>query len=139
MDVWKRGPIWQQNCFRVLRDSSLNTARAWGFKEFVRGLWHYSSHAWAANGWAYRLSWTVHSRLELVKKTDATSDKHLWGIINAIVLKMYNGHTESINRRIQRMKGRTRSFHARERCRNANYFHLGGLGPIPTSGGESMT
>jgi len=90
----------QQNRFRALRDSSLKTARAWAIKEFAMGLWHYSSRAWAAKGWTRWLSWAVRSRLEPMKKTAATIKKHLWGIINAVVLKAHNGPAESINSRI---------------------------------------
>lgn len=121
----------QQSRFRVLRDSSLKTARAWAIKEFAMSLWHYSSRTWAAKGWTRWLSWAVRSRLDQVKKTAATIKKHLWGIINAVVLKVHNGHAESINSRIQRMKSRARGFRNRERFRNAIYFHLGGLDLYP--------
>lgn len=69
----------------------------------------------------------MRSQLEPVKKTAATIKKHLWGIINAVVLKVHNGHAESINSRIQRMKSRARGFRNRERFRNEIYFHFGGL------------
>ena len=126
----------QKNRFRALRDSTLKTARAWAIKEFAMGLWHYSSRTWAAKGWARWLSWAVRSRLEPVKKTAATIKKHLWGIINAVVLKVHNGHAESINSRIQRMKNRARGFRNRERFRNAIYFHLGGLDLYPAQVGN---
>jgi transposase len=123
----------QQNRFRALRDSSLKTARAWAIKEFAMSLWHYSSRTWAGKGWARWLAWAVRSRLEPVKKTAATIKKHLWGIINAVVLKVHNGHAESINSRIQRIKSRARGYRNRERFRNAIYFHLGGLDLYPCS------
>ncbi|GIX26740.1 MAG: ISL3 family transposase [Burkholderiales bacterium] len=126
----------QQNRFRALRDSSLKTARAWAIKEFAMGLWHYNSRTWAAKGWARWLAWAVRSRLEPVKRTAATIKKHLWGIINAVVLKVHNGHAESINSRIQRMKSRARGFRNRERFRNAIYFHLGGLDLYPAQVGN---
>lgn len=121
----------QRNRFCALRDSSLKTARARVIKEFAMGLWHYTSRTWAAKGWARWLSWAVRSRLAPVKKVAATIKKHLWSIINAVVLKVHNGHAESINSRIQRIKAQARGFRNRERFRNAIYFHLGGLDLYP--------
>ncbi|PZP52301.1 MAG: hypothetical protein DI596_14100 [Azospira oryzae] len=73
----------------------------------------------------------MRSRLAPVKKVAATIKKHLWSIINAVVLKVHNGHAESINSRIQRIKAQARGFRNRERLRNAIYFHLGGLDLYP--------
>jgi len=52
--------------------------------------------------------------------------KHLWGIVNAIVLKADNGHAESVNSRIRMPRIRSR-----ERFKTAIYFHLGGLDLYP--------
>ena len=49
-----------------------------------------------------------------------------WGILNAVVLKVVNGHVESINSRIKTIKIRSRGFRNQERFRNAIHFHLGG-------------
>ena len=49
----------------------------------------------------------------------------------AIVLGLHNGHAESMNSRIQRLKHRACGFRNRERFRNAIYFHLGGLQLYP--------
>lgn len=72
----------------------------------------------------------------LVKKTAATRKKHRWGIINAVVLQVHNGHAESINSRLQRMKSRARGFCNREHCRNASDFHRGGLDLYPAQVGN---
>ena len=63
--------------------------------------------------------------------TDQTIKTHLWGILNAIVLKVSNGGTESINGRIQLIKARSRGFRNKARFRNAIYFYLGGLDLYP--------
>ena len=39
----------------------------------------------------------MRCRLEPVKKAAKTVKNHLWGIINAVVLKVSNGPAESIN------------------------------------------
>ena len=117
--------------FRALRESALKTARAWAIKEFGMSLWHYSSRTWAEKGWQRWLGWAVRSRLEPVKKVARTIKDHLWGIINAVVLKADNGGAESINSRIKMIKVRSRGFRNKERFRNAIYFHLGGLDLYP--------
>ena len=53
--------------------------------------------------------------------------KHLWGIMNAIVLKVSNGPAESINSRIKIVQTHACGFRNNERFVNAVYFHLGGF------------
>jgi transposase len=107
----------QRKQFAVLRDSTLKTARAWAIKELAMGLWHYRSRTWAEKGWESWLAWAMRSRLEPVKSAAKTIKRHLWGIINAVVLKLHNGHAESMNSRIQRIKRRACGFRSRERFR----------------------
>ena len=59
--------------------------------------------------------------------------EHLWGIINAIVLKASNGAAESINSRIKTVKIRGYEFRIVERLTTAIYFYLGGLDLYPAS------
>jgi transposase len=120
---------WQS--FKRLRESTLKTARAWAIKELAMSLWHYTSRTWAAKAWKSWLAWAVRCQLEPVKKVARTIKDHLWGIINAIVLKADNGGAESINSRIKMIKVRSRGFRNKERFRNAIYFHLGGLDLYP--------
>jgi transposase len=57
--------------------------------------------------------------------------EHLYGIVNAIVLRATNASSESANAKIQRVKRMACGFRNRERFRNAIYFHLGGLDLLP--------
>ena len=59
--------------------------------------------------------------------------KHLWGIVNAIILRATNGPAEGINSRIKTVKVRSRGLRNRERFANAILFHLGGLDLYPDS------
>ena len=121
----------QKQRFKALRDSTLKTARAWAIKELAMSLWGYVSKTWARKGWARWLSWAVRCRLEPMKKVAKTIKKHLWGILNAIVLKVSNGPAEGINSRIKAIKVRSHGFRNKERFANAIYFHLGGLDLYP--------
>lgn len=119
--------------FESLRESSLKTARAWAIKEHAMSLWHYSSRTWAEKSWTRWLSWAQRCRLEPMKKAARTVKEHLWGIINAVVLKKTNAAAESVNSRIQRIKHRACGFRNRERFRWAILFHLGGLDLYPAA------
>lgn len=121
----------QQRSFKALRDSTLKTARAWAIKELAMSLWHYVSKTWARKGWERWLSWAMRCRLEPVKKVAQTIKEHLWGILNAIMLKVSNGPAEGINSRIKALKVRSRGFRNKQRFANAIYFHLGGLDLYP--------
>ncbi len=121
----------QKKRFRQLKTSSLKTARAWAIKELSQKLWHYVSPTWARKGWKRWLSWAMRCRLEPMKKVAKTVKEHLWGIINAIILKVSNGPAESINSRIKTVKIRSRGFRNVDRLMNAIYFYLGGAGSLP--------
>jgi len=117
--------------FKTLRESTLKTARAWAIKELAMSLWHYVSKTWAIKGWTRWLSWAVRCRLQPIKEVAKTIKEHLWGILNAIVLKVSNGPAEGINSRIKMIKVRSRGFRNKKRFANAIYFHLGGLDLYP--------
>ena len=118
---------WEQ--FAELRDSALQTARAWGYKEHAMTLWAYRSRAWARKAWLAWYRSAIRCRLEPVKR-------HAWssamdGIVTAVVDKVTNARAESINAGIQKVKYSARGFRNRKRFRNAIYFHLGGLDLYP--------
>jgi transposase len=119
--------------FATLRTANLKTARAWAIKEQGMSLWHYVHRTWAEKGWKRWYDWAIRSRLEPVKKVARMVRKHLWGILNAIMLKASNGLAESTNSRIQLIKLRSRGFRNKDRFQTAIYFHLGGLDLYPNS------
>ncbi len=123
----------QKKRFKALKDSSLKTARAWAIKELSQKLWHYKSRTWARKAWEKWLSWASRCRLEDMVKVAKTVRKHLWGILNAIILKASNGPAESINSRIKTIKVRCRGFRNTKRLANAIYFYLGGLDLYPNA------
>ena len=117
--------------FSTLRNANLKTARAWAIKEQGMSLWHYVHRTWAEKGWKRWYDWAIRSRLEPVKKVARMVKTHLWGILNAIILKASNGLAESTNSRIKLIKVRSRGFRNKARFRAAIYFHLGGLDLYP--------
>lgn len=121
----------RQREFKVLRESTLKTARAWAIKDLAMHLWDFVSRTWAEKRWKQWLSWAMRCRLEPVRDVARIIKKHLWGIINAILLNVSNGGAESINSRIKMVKIRSRGFRNKTRYKNAIYFHLGGLDLYP--------
>lgn len=117
--------------FTALRHSTLKTARAWALKDMAMQLWDYRSRTWAEKAWRRWLGWAQRCRLRPLRVVANTIRRQLWGILNAIVLDLHNGHAESMNSRIQRLKHRACGFRNRDRFRNAIYFHLGGLQLYP--------
>jgi transposase len=85
------------------------------------------SKTWARKGWEQWLNWAVRSRLDPIREVAKKIKGHLWGILNAVVLKVSNGPAESLNSRIKMIKIRSRGFRNKERFANAIYFYLGGL------------
>jgi transposase len=121
---------WRQR-FAALKTSTLRTARAWAIKQAAAGLWRYTVRGWAVKAWNRWLGWAQRSRLKPVLNAARTIRRHLWGILNAVVLDTTNAKSESTNAAIQRIKRMACGFRNRERFRNAIYFHLGGLDLYP--------
>ncbi len=132
---WLKSPhnmsLAQKRAFHAIRTSSIKTSKAWAIKETFRKMWDYKSATWALKGWNKTLSWAMRCRLEPVKDVARMIRKHLWGIINAIVLDVSNGPAESINSRIKTVKIRAHGFRNKERFVDAIYFQLGGLDLSP--------
>jgi len=124
-------PRKRQCTFKVLRASTLKTARAWAIKTLAMKLWHYASRTWAKKGWTQWYAWAIRSRLAPIKKVARTIKTHLWGILNAVLLQANNGASESMNSRIQGLKIRSRGFRNKARYIQAIYFHFGGLELYP--------
>lgn len=119
--------------FAELRESTLKTARAWAIKEEAMSLWAYRSRAWAHKAWRRWHGWAIRSRLEPVRRVAKMIKRHVYGIVNAVVLKATNALAESINGRIQTVKRMACGFRNTERFQRAIYFHLGDLDLHPAS------
>lgn len=74
-----------------------------------------------------------------MRRAARTVREHLWGIVNAIVLKATNAGAESHNAQVQRIKNQACGFRNRERFRNAIYFHLGALDLYPRPASATHT
>jgi transposase len=116
-----------------LRRRTLKTAEAWAVKEMMMSLWGYKTRGWARKAWKRCLRWAKLTGLGPVVSVAKMLERHLQGILNAIVLRATNGLAEGINSRIQRIKRLACGFRNRDRFRRAILFHLGGLDLYPAS------
>jgi transposase len=121
----------QDAMFYLLKDMGLKVGRAWAMKETARDLWRYVTRGWAKRAWRKWIGWASRSRLDPMRKVARMVNAHLWGILNAIVLRTTNAMAESVNSKIQRMKRMACGFRNRDRFRNAIYFHCGNLDLYP--------
>jgi len=122
----------QRKHFESLRDATLKTAEAWAIKNMAAQLWDArGGRDWVNKVWQDWLEWAQACSLEPIRKAAQTIKEHLWGIVNAIVLKQSNGHAEGMNSKRQRIKRRACGFRNKQRFQNAIYFYLGGLDLYP--------
>ena len=133
--VWLQKPSRMKRSRRMLLSqliySTLRTARAWALKETASKLWHYISEAWARRAWNEWIGWAMNCKPEPMISAAKMVQKHLDGIINAIVLKTTNALGESMNAKIQKIKSQACGYRNRQRFRDAIMFHLGGLDMYP--------
>lgn len=120
-----------KRAFLRLTRLNLKTARAWRIKEAASGLWSYAYRGAAERNWKALLGWVARCRLTPMIKVGAMVRNYLWGILNAIMLKVTNALAESINATIQKIKARACGFRNRSRFRTAILFHKGGLSMLP--------
>jgi transposase len=133
--VWLQKPNRMKRPRRLLLTqlihSSLRTARAWALKETASKLWHYVSETWARRAWNEWIGWTKNCKIEPMIRAASIVQRHLDGIINAIVLKTTNALGESMNAKIQNIKSQACGYRNRQRFRNAIMFHLRRTGFVP--------
>jgi len=123
----------------ALHEMNLKTGKAWAFKETAMCIWRFAQRARANAEWKTWIAKAMRSRLEPVKKVARMIREHLWGIVNAMALKITNAASESVNSKVQRIKRAACGFRNRDRFRNAILFHLGGLDLYPASASATHT
>jgi len=135
---WLRNPdnfdrkAWKE--FRKLRESKLQTARAWALKEQAMLFWASRSRAAAQRhfNWWYR--WATHSRLKPIIKKAKMLKSRLPNLLTYFKHQITNATSESLNSKIQWVKYTARGFRNFTNFATAIYFHCGGLDltPLPT-------
>lgn len=129
--AWLRNPAtfsrtaWRE--FAVLRESTLQSARAWALKESLRRLWEYTYVGAARTFFKRWYWWATHSRLAPMIKVARMLKRHLENILTYLTHRITNAVTEGLNAKIQWVKYGARGFRNRETFKMAILFHCGGL------------
>jgi transposase len=119
--------------FKKLKDSDLQTARAWALKESAMHLFKSSSEDAAKSHFRRWYFWATHSRLKPMIDVARSLKGHLPNILTYIKHKITNAMSESLNSKIQWVKYTARGFRNQSNFINAIYFHCGGLDLAPLS------
>jgi len=114
-----------------LRSSSLQTARAFRYKEIASHLWGYIRRGMAERLWKRWPHGALRCSVEEIRRVARMIRKHFEGVINAASSDITNAMSESVNSHIQRIKKRACGFRSRVRFREAILFHLGALDLYP--------
>lgn len=129
----------QAGAIEALHQMNLRTSRAWSLKETAMCIWRFVRRSAAKAAWTNWIGKAMRSRLDPMKKVARMIREHLWGIVNAMALRVTNAASESVNSKVQRVKRAACGFRSRERFRNAIYFHLGGLDLYPATASATHT
>jgi transposase len=135
---WLRNPDnfgddqWRE--FRELRQSKLQTARAWALKEQAMLLWDYTYEGPAQKHFEWWYRWATHSRLKPMIAKARMLKARLPNILTYLKHGITNATSESLNSKIQWVKYTARGFRNFQNFTTAIYFHCGGLdlAPSPT-------
>ena len=114
--------------FVELRESNLQTSRAWALKESLRALWSQRSRAAGERWWQSWYSWAVRSQLaHRSRQVAAMVKRHLPNVLTYFKHRITNAGSEAINSVVQMLKKRAFGYRNFENFRTVVLFHCGGL------------
>ncbi len=118
--------------FAHLKNSTLQSARAWALKQAGMRIFDYQSETWARKHFRWWYNWATHSRLAPMKKVAQMLKRRLENILTYLQHQITNAGSESINSKLQWVKYTARGFRNKQNFINAIYFHCGGLDMAPS-------
>jgi transposase len=119
--------------FAELKNSTLQSARAWALKQAAMRIFDYRSETWARKHFKWWYNWATHSRLEPMKKVAQMMHRRFDNIITYLKHPITNAGSESINSKLQWVKYTARGFRNKRNFITAIYFHCGGLDMRPST------
>ena len=99
--------------------------------ECLRGLWEYTSKAWAMKYWKQWYFWATHSRLAPVVEVARMINNHLANVMTYFDHRITNAVSEGLNSKIQTIKKMACGYRNRDNFKTAIFFHCGGLNLYP--------
>jgi len=119
--------------FDELKSIELKTGRAWALKEALRGLWNYTSAAWATKFWKRWYFWATHSRLAPIIDAAKLIARHLPNVLTYFTHRITNAVAEGLNSKIATVQKRACGYRNPDHFKIAVYFHCGGLSLYPAA------
>ena len=121
----------QTNRLAAVFHSTLNTGKAWGYKELLRDLWNQPT---AAAATVYFKAWyrrVIHTKLAPMKTLARTIKQRLENVVSFCTHHITNSVAEGMNSKIMSLKRRVGGYRNRENFKTAIYFYCGGLDLYP--------
>ena len=121
----------QQEMFDAAFRLSLNTGKAWGYKEHLRGLWENET---ATDATAFFKDWywrVIHTKLKPMKKVAKTIKDRLQNVVSYCTHKITNAVAEGMDSKIMSIKRRVGGYRNPQNFKTAIYFYCGGLDLYP--------
>ena len=121
----------QQEMFDAAFRLSLNTGKAWGYKEHLRGLWENET---ATDATTFFKDWyrrVIHTKLKPMKKVAKTIKDRLPNVVSYCTHKITNAVAEGMNSKIMSIKRRVGGYRNPQNFKIAIYFYCGGLDLYP--------
>ncbi len=113
---------------QALSASLLDTAMVWMLKEKAREIWHTSYHLeQSAKSWQVWIQAARQTGITALRGVANQIDTRLWGILNAMRLRVSNARAEALNSQIRAMRVKARGYRNKVRFVRGILFHYGKL------------
>jgi len=115
----------------ALSQRPLETAKAWGYKEWFDHFWTYKSATWAKAFFDQWYRSIIHTKMEPMKKAARTLKSHLKGLLAYSSHRITNAVSEGLNSKIQAIRSSARGLPNFEKFRIRVLFFCGKLSLLP--------
>ena len=120
----------QQIQFNAIADANYEVSKAWQVRENFKDLFK----AKKLCAWSLFNQWTIDSKGRKIKEIDKVVDmfnKHIKGVVNALISNLTNAMAERLNGKIQELKTVGRGYRTFKNFRSAILFFNGKLNLYP--------
>lgn len=117
-----------------LRREQLQTARAWGLKDYFRWFWTHTDAPSGEEFFQHWYNWAIRSRLEPMKKVARMLKHRLPNLLSWFEHRITNSTSEGFNSLIQTLKANARGFRNFQNYRTHILFFCGKLSMKPGAG-----
>lgn len=112
----------------ALSATLLDTAMAWMLKERAREIWHTPYHPQqSAKTWRVWIEAARQTGITALRGVANQIETRLWGILNAMRLRVSNARAEALNSQIRAMRVKARGYRSKARFTVGILFHYGKL------------